>query len=58
MRDSTGSGDERGNLERMGGATGALAGRAADFGMEVTGALFRSASEMLGGWWSSDARVS
>ena len=54
MRDSNSS-DDRGNMERVGESAGAMAGRAADFGMEVTGALFRSAAEMLGGWWSSDA---
>ena len=54
MRDSSNT-DNRGNMERMGESAGAMAGRAADFGMEVTGALFRSAAEMLGGWWSSDA---
>ena len=55
MRDSRTGGNDRGNMERMGESAGALAGRAADFGMEVTGALFRSAAQMLGGWWSSDA---
>ena len=55
MRDSTSGNDDRGNIERLGESAGAMAGRAADFGMEVTGALFRSAAEMLGGWWSSDA---
>ena len=55
MRDSSTGGNDRGNMERMGESAGALAGRAADFGMEVTGALFRSAAQMLGGWWSSDA---
>jgi hypothetical protein len=55
MRDSSTDGNDRGNLERMGESAGALAGRAADFGMEVSGALFKSAAQMLGGWWSSDA---
>ena len=55
MRDSSTGGNDRGNMERMGESAGAMAGRAADFGMEVTGALFRSAAQMLGGWWSSDA---
>lgn len=54
MSDSSKPGDDRGNLERLGENAGALAGRAADFGMEVSGAVFRSAAEMLGGWWSSD----
>ena len=56
MRESDGR-EERGNLEKLGEATGALAGRAADVGMEMTGALFRTAAETLGGWWSSDAPV-
>ena len=51
---NSGSGNDRGNMERMGESAGAMAGRAADFGMEVTGALFRSAAQMFGGWWSSD----
>lgn len=55
MRDSSRDRDERGNLERLGESAGAVAGRAADVGLEVTGALFRSAAELLGGWWSSDA---
>jgi hypothetical protein len=55
MRDSNSGTNDRGNMERLGESAGAMAGRAADFGMEVTGALFRSAAEMLGGWWSSDA---
>lgn len=45
---------ERGNLERLGASTGAMAGKAADFGMELTGAFFRSAAEVLGGWWSGE----
>lgn len=59
MRDRDERGDARSDLERMGESAGAMAGRAADFGLEVTGALFRSAADMLGGWWSSDepARV-
>lgn len=55
MRDRNRDNDQRGNLERLGESAGAMAGRAADFGMEVTGSLFRSAAEMLGGWWSSEA---
>ena len=55
MRDSSTGSDDRGNLERLGESAGSMAGRAADFGMEVSGALFKSAAEMLGGWWSSDA---
>lgn len=42
-------------MERVGESVGAMAGRAADWGMEMSGALFRSAAEMLGGWWESDA---
>ena len=55
MRNSSSGNEDRGNLERLGENAGAMAGRAADFGMEVSGALFRSAAEMLGGWWSTDA---
>lgn len=55
MRNANAGTDDRGNLERMGESAGAMAGRAAEFGMEVTGAMFRSAAEMLGGWWSSEA---
>ncbi len=54
MNNSNSGSDDRGNLEKLGGAAGAMAGRAADFGMEVSGAIFKSAAEMLGGWWSSD----
>lgn len=54
MADSRSGNDDRGDLERLGSATGAMAGKAADFGLEMTGALFRSAADMLGGWWSSD----
>ena len=55
MRTSNGGTEDRGNMERVGESVGAMAGRAADWGMEMSGALFRSAAEMLGGWWSSDA---
>lgn len=41
--------DECGDLERIGAKAGQAAGRAADFGVEVSGALFRSAAEVLGG---------
>lgn len=54
MRDTNTGNDERGNMERLGESAGSMAGRAADFGMEMTGAFFRSAAEMLGGWWSSE----
>ena len=54
MRNQTPGTDDRSNMERLGESAGAMAGRAADFGLEVTGALFRSAAEMLGGWWTSD----
>ena len=54
MRNTDGGTNDRGNMERVGESVGAMAGRAADFGMEVSGALFRSAADMLGGWWSSD----
>ena len=54
MRDSNRD-SERGSMERVGESVGAMAGRAADWGMEMSGALFRSAADMLGGWWSSDA---
>lgn len=55
MRDSDSGTQDRGSMERVGESVGAMAGRAADWGMEMSGALFRSAAEMLGGWWSSDA---
>ena len=55
MRTSNGGTEDRGNMERVGESVGAMAGRAADWGMEMSGAMFRSAAEMLGGWWSSDA---
>ena len=55
MRNSNSGTEDRGNMERLGESAGAMAGRAADFGMEITGSLFRSAADMLGGWWSSDA---
>ena len=54
MADSRGGTEDRGGLERLGAATGAMAGKAADFGLEMTGALFRSAAETLGGWWTGD----
>lgn len=57
MRDTNTGSDDRGNLERIGESAGAMAGRAADFGLEMTGALFRSAAELLGGWWSTDEPV-
>ncbi|HEX6589143.1 MAG TPA: hypothetical protein VF039_08975 [Longimicrobiales bacterium] len=55
MRDSNGGTNDRGNMERVGESVGAMAGRAADWGMEMSGAMFRSAAQMLGGWWSTDA---
>lgn len=45
---------DRSDLERLGANAGAVAGKAVDFGVEVTGAFVRSAAELLGGWWSGE----
>ena len=54
MTDRNSGSDDRSTLEKAGESAGAMAGRAADFGLEVTGAFVRSAAEVLGGWWSTD----
>lgn len=55
MTTSSSGSENRGNMERLGEGAGAMAGRAADWGMELSGTLFRSAAEVLGGWWSSES---
>lgn len=51
--------DERkqraGDMERLGESAGAMMGRAAEAGVDVTSRIVRSAADMLGGWWSSEA---
>lgn len=57
MSDAKPGSHDRSNLEKIGESAGAIAGRAADLGLEMTSGLVRSAAEMLGGWWSSDEPV-
>lgn len=54
-RDRTG---DRGAMEEMGRnigeAAGRMAGRAADVAAGMAAPLFRTAADVLGGWWSKD----
>jgi hypothetical protein len=46
------TGENKGNLERLGSTTGGLAGKVGDAAVDIMGSMIRTVAGSVGGWWS------
>lgn len=46
------TGENKGNLERLGSTTGGLAGKVGDAAVDIMGSMIRTVAGSVGGWWA------